>query len=57
MRSPCFLIPSLFFNLRDIIKILSTVILAVFPSIVHKSSPHFCVNTVPISRHPPNQFV
>lgn len=53
LRSPCFLIPSLFFNLRDITKILSAVILAIFPPIVHKSYLHFCVTTVPISRHPP----
>lgn len=53
LRSPCFLIPSPFFNLRDITKILSAVILAIFPPIVHKSYPHFCVTTVPISRHPP----
>nr|DAQ41371.1 MAG TPA: hypothetical protein [Caudoviricetes sp.] len=47
------MIPSLFFNLRDITKILSAVILAIFPPIVHKSYLHFCVTTVPISRHPP----
>lgn len=53
LQSPHFLNPSLFFNLRDITKILLAVTLAAFPPIVHKSYPHFCVTTVPISRHPP----